>query len=408
LVEGLDKPITTLSASDSDGDSLTYSLTGVDAGSFTISDSRELSFVSVPDFEAPVDEDANNIYSITVRVSDGAGSDEESISIEVLDAVEGRVVDGPVSGATVTLVDALGEVVNEIQTNADGFWLVTEEIDLTALQVRSQGGTDTSTGTELPELFLVSALPSDGATEVNVNAVTTVLSVADETEEQDILEALGIDTSPDALISTDIWERAVAGDIVAKQAQRVNSQLNVVLSTTQTIVSGISGGQADGSDAVLSAANKIATLINETESADLSQASLIDEVINQTVNDVLPDAEVDEGVVAAVASAIANTNTVLGDQNLDPTSETAVAVAGVGQSELQEAVDDVSSGQTDVGTFEDEADPGVLFEDVPVEDETPDSDGDGLADSVDPDDDNDGVRDSEDAFPLDPSESLGH
>ena len=61
-------------------------------------------------------------------------------------------------------------------------------------------------------------------------------------------------------------------------------------------------------------------------------------------------------------------------------------------------MDDVSSGETDVGTFEDETDPGVL-EDVPVEDETPDSDGDGLADSVDPDDDND-VRDSEDAFPL--------
>ncbi|MDB2556767.1 hypothetical protein N9X77_02230 [Luminiphilus sp.] len=406
LVEGLVTPITTLSASDSDGDSLTYSLTGVDAGSFTISDSRELSFVSVPDFEAPVDEDANNIYSITVRVSDGAGSDEESISIEVLDVVEGRVVDGPVSGATVRLVNASGVVVNEIQTTADGFWLVTEEIDLTGLQVRSQGGTDTSTGKELPGLFLVSALPSDGATEVNVNAVTTVLSGADETQQQDILEALGIDTSADALISTDIWERAVAGDIVAKQAQRVNSQLNVVLSTTQTIVSTISGGQADGSDAVLSAASKIATLITESESADLSQTSLIEDVINQTVNDVLPDTEVDAGVVAAVASSIANTNTVLGDQNLDPTSETAVAVAGVGQSELQEAVDDVSSGQTDVGTFEDETDPGVLFEDVPVEDETPDSDGDGSADSVDPDDDNDGVRDSQDAFPLDPSESL--
>ena len=72
MVEGLDTPITTLSASDSDGDSLTYSLTGVDAGSFTISDSRELSFVAIPDFEAPVDEDANNIYSITVRVSEGS------------------------------------------------------------------------------------------------------------------------------------------------------------------------------------------------------------------------------------------------------------------------------------------------------------------------------------------------
>jgi len=35
-----------------------------------------------------------------------------------------------------------------------------------------------------------------------------------------------------------------------------------------------------------------------------------------------------------------------------------------------------------------------------------DTDGDGIPDATDPDDDNDGVPDSEDAFPLDPNESV--
>jgi len=44
--------------------------------------------------------------------------------------------------------------------------------------------------------------------------------------------------------------------------------------------------------------------------------------------------------------------------------------------------------------------------DTDVDEGFVDSDGDGLADCMDPDDDNDGVPDSEDAFPLDPSESV--
>jgi YD repeat-containing protein len=37
---------------------------------------------------------------------------------------------------------------------------------------------------------------------------------------------------------------------------------------------------------------------------------------------------------------------------------------------------------------------------------TGDADGDGIPDAIDPDDDNDGVPDTQDAFPLDPNESV--
>ena len=44
---------------------------------------------------------SNNVYDLTVQVSDGTLTDTQSISITVTDAFEGRVVDAPVSGALV-------------------------------------------------------------------------------------------------------------------------------------------------------------------------------------------------------------------------------------------------------------------------------------------------------------------
>ena len=116
LFEGADSIIATLSATDSDGDALTFSVSGTDASSFTISASKQLSFISMPDFEAPTDADQDNVYSFTVSVSDGASSDSESISITVLDALEGRVVDGPVSGGSVVITGASGDVTEGVRS----------------------------------------------------------------------------------------------------------------------------------------------------------------------------------------------------------------------------------------------------------------------------------------------------
>ena len=70
--------MTTVTASDPDsGAVLTYSIVGgADAAKFTINASTGvLSFVSAPDFEAPTDAGANNVYDVQVQVSDGALTD---------------------------------------------------------------------------------------------------------------------------------------------------------------------------------------------------------------------------------------------------------------------------------------------------------------------------------------------
>src|SRR5439155_5478876 len=62
--------------------SLSYSITGgADGAKFTIDASTgALSFVSAPNFETPTDAGGNNVYDVTVQVSDGTFTDTQDIA----------------------------------------------------------------------------------------------------------------------------------------------------------------------------------------------------------------------------------------------------------------------------------------------------------------------------------------
>ena len=69
---------------DADGDILVYSLSGTDAALFTIdADTGEVSFITVPDFEAPGDDGGDNVYDIIVTASDGTTDTEQAVAITV-------------------------------------------------------------------------------------------------------------------------------------------------------------------------------------------------------------------------------------------------------------------------------------------------------------------------------------
>ena len=73
----------TILATDSDGDTLTYSISGgADAAKFTIDQATAaLSFITAPLYATPTDSDADNIYEVTVSVTDG--TDDASIDVSV-------------------------------------------------------------------------------------------------------------------------------------------------------------------------------------------------------------------------------------------------------------------------------------------------------------------------------------
>jgi Ca2+-binding RTX toxin-like protein len=83
--------VLTVTASDPDGDALTYAIAGgVDAALFTINATTgALSFVSAPDFEAPTDSNGDNTYQVTVSTSDGTAAPvTQTVSVAVTDVNE--------------------------------------------------------------------------------------------------------------------------------------------------------------------------------------------------------------------------------------------------------------------------------------------------------------------------------
>ncbi|WP_339982128.1 Ig-like domain-containing protein [Gymnodinialimonas ulvae] len=102
-----------IAATDADGDDLGYTIAGgADAALFEIDEtSGALRFAAAPDFEAPGDSGADNVYDVDVSVSDGqGGSAGASLQISVSDVNEGGTGEpGPgVDYSTYNAIEAAG------------------------------------------------------------------------------------------------------------------------------------------------------------------------------------------------------------------------------------------------------------------------------------------------------------
>ena len=102
--ENTSETLYTFQASDPDGDTITWTLSGTDDESFTISQDAAGDGVLVPASETTFDVETKDRYSFTVRASDGALSDSVTITLSVADVDEPPdAPDAPsVSGASKT------------------------------------------------------------------------------------------------------------------------------------------------------------------------------------------------------------------------------------------------------------------------------------------------------------------
>lgn len=112
VAENVTGVIYTAAASDPEGGALTFSIAGgADAARFEIeANSGALSFVAPPDFEAPTDTNGDNIFQLTLGVSDGAASSTLNLTVTLTD-LSGRigarlVASGFVSPLFLTALDA--------------------------------------------------------------------------------------------------------------------------------------------------------------------------------------------------------------------------------------------------------------------------------------------------------------
>ena len=80
--------VANVSAMDANGDDLTYWLSGPDAKLLLIANRGEFKFHIAPDFESPDDQDYDNIYIVTLNVSDGVEAVSMLVTISVTDQDE--------------------------------------------------------------------------------------------------------------------------------------------------------------------------------------------------------------------------------------------------------------------------------------------------------------------------------
>lgn len=114
----------TATATDADGNALTFSVSGgTDGARFQITGSGALSFVAPPDFEAPADANQDNVYQVQLSVSDGTASATLALTVTVTDVADTPPNQAPVftSAATASVAEnTAGTFYTAMATDADG------------------------------------------------------------------------------------------------------------------------------------------------------------------------------------------------------------------------------------------------------------------------------------------------
>ena len=198
----------TVNATDPNGDTLSYSLSGDDASLFSISNQGVVTFNTAPDFENPSDDNIDNVYKITVTVSDGSLNATANFEITVTNDTsddptsteyDGTYIGaGPIQGATICI-----EVTEHTCTGAqyttttaqDGTFSLTFDTNATDIVIRGQGGFDPVTNLQFDDIYTFAL--SQPVTDQNfiVSPLSSML-YAKPTETYETLKSrLGLDSS---------------------------------------------------------------------------------------------------------------------------------------------------------------------------------------------------------------------
>jgi len=183
---------TQVTVSDTAGDTVGYLLTGADAALFDISATGALTFMVAPDFEAPTDAGKNNVYDVTVQVTDGGGlTDTQALALTVNDVVETAPNIAPVitsdgGGATaavsvnenstaatqVTVSDTAGDTVAYLLTGADAALFDISATGALTFMVTPDFEAPTDTGKNNVYDVTVQAIDGGGLTDTQALALT--------------------------------------------------------------------------------------------------------------------------------------------------------------------------------------------------------------------------------------------
>lgn len=411
---------------------LTYTLGGTDAARFTINSATGVVTMAARNFEVPVDDDTDNIYELTIMVTDDEGnSDTEDWTVTVEDVMEAvnftfdAIADVNVAentayaGVTPNLSGdvPIGDVIYSLAgVDSDDFSIDTATGVVSMIARDFENPTDSNTNS----IYLASivATDADGNTaalswEVTVTDVTetvsfTVEAIANETIEEEtpyvgpIPSILG--TPVGNVIYTvggadaAIFSHDSATGQVFMPLRSFENPDDVNEDNTYEVI--ISATDEDGNSA---SEDWTITLLDVIEPSDF------------TIN-LMANVGIDENtaytsaIPSLTGNPIGNVTFTLGGPDatnftIDGSTGVVSAVARDFESPEDSDTDNVYEITITAADDDDNSDSASWSISIQnLNEGEPDTDGDGIPDPEDEDDDGDGTPDVEDDFPMDPNE----
>ena len=176
----------TYGATDPEGTTVTRSVTGTDAGDFNISNAGALSFKEAPNRASPADHDGDNVYSVTVKASDGSFFDTVPVVVTVMAVNDAPEITG---GATTKNYpeNRTGAVDTYTATDPDGdviIWSVSGA-DADAFTINSAGALsfkvspdfENKADSDANNVYDLTVTASDGALSNTLDITVTVADV---------------------------------------------------------------------------------------------------------------------------------------------------------------------------------------------------------------------------------------
>ena len=234
----------TATASDADGDSLTFNISsGSDADLFAIgSSSGTVTFATAPDFEIPGDSNSDNIYELTVRVSDGTAAATQAFTVTVTNDTSDDPVsanfdgvlirDGYIQSATVCIpvMDSDGDATctgatYSTTTNSDGSFSLSVDEGVSGM-IYAEDGFNVTTSDE--DSF--SMVIEDPVTDQNfvISPLSTLLYLDSRFSFTSLKDKLGLDSN--FMIRFDDPYLSIS-DASLNKAAVVNTQLLIIYET---------------------------------------------------------------------------------------------------------------------------------------------------------------------------------
>jgi hypothetical protein len=335
----------TITATDPDNDSLTYTLAGADGAMFNVSTSGVVTFKTAPDYENPTDADTNNIYAITARVSDGSLSATKDFTVTVTNDTSDDVTTegmdgtylgaGPIQSATVCIEVTAGTCSGASFTTTtaqDGTFSLTVDSGTTGV-LRGEGGFDPVTNLQFGDNSGFSL--GQPVTDQNfvVTPLSSIMNSYDGSTDYDTFKTkLGLDS--DYMIRfNDPFSNL--GNTSLNKAAVVNTQIAIM----KSIISEI--GSFTGSDAEKALASQIISRTgDETSLGDTTWTKNAITTLSNSNDAFSPSSE-------QLVSLSAGISAFMQKINANDSSKSHSHFAKAGMTELKDLMKKVMDGTAD-------------------------------------------------------------